>query len=123
MTPGSWVALPGNRVARIVEVDESSNAVLATEPNGEEIDRPLTYARANWKPIAESSILVRRAIDLTGVARQAADDPVGLVVAVIADNGGRAGLSDIRATLTPMPFTPQQFEAWWKNTQRRLSTD
>jgi hypothetical protein len=115
--------LPEGGVAQIVEMDETSKLVLATTPDGREIDRPLSFVEARWKPIGASSILVRRATDSVGVMRQAGDDPVGLIVAAIEDHGGRASLADIRLTLTPTPFSIEEFERWWKNAQRRLADD
>lgn len=121
--PGTWVELPDGGIARIVEIDEANGVVLAATADGHPIDRPAAVAEKRWRPLKDSDLRVQRTLEPDRIARLAADDPVALVVAVISDCGGSAKLGDLRSALTPVPISPEGFETWWKNVQRRLASD
>jgi transcription elongation GreA/GreB family factor len=83
----------------------------------------LAYAAETLRHIPDSHILARKAADPEAVRRQAKEEPVALVRAILGDLGGAATVDRIGAALVPEVFETTAFRKWWGQTQKKLKAD
>jgi transcription elongation GreA/GreB family factor len=85
----------------------------------------LQYAGDNLRVIPPDHFLARKADDLAGVKKMAAEDPVALVSLILQHSEGqRATPAQIAALLIPDAIGGEtEFKRWWDNAKKSLKKD
>ena len=85
----------------------------------------LAYAAETLKSVSPNHLLARKAADLPGVKKLAADDPVQLVRTILANSPQqRATVSQIAALLLPDVLSGDaEFKRWWESAKKLLKKD
>ena len=119
---GDWVELPDLSVAKVSGSSEGTDIVKAEVVTGKTVARPSSYATSRWRRLPEDGLRVAWALRPDDVTREASDDPVGVVVRALRDEGGLASTRDLKGGLQRV-MAASVFAAWWKRTQRKLEDD
>ena len=123
LTPGSYCLHKSWGFGRVAEwsLITSQIHIDFSGRKGHPMQAP--YAAQHLQPIPEDHILARKASDPAAVKSQAAEDPVGLVRAILSDHGGKATPERIANSLIPEVFDAPGFKKWWDSAKKKIKAD
>jgi transcription elongation GreA/GreB family factor len=120
--PGYYARHSGWGLGLIREND--TQAVVIDFPSKPLHRMSLATAQQALQPMAPDDLRVLLVRDPAELKRLAGDDPVTLVLKVLAvHKGGRATGDDIRKQLVPSVLTAAAWPNWWKTTRAKLDAD
>ncbi len=73
--------------------------------------------------VADGSLMARVARDPEIVRQQAHDDPAAVIRSVLETSNGELTLRELRAKLTDLVLTDDEWSKWWQKARPRLVTD
>lgn len=81
------------------------------------------YAAESLTPLAEDHILARKATDIEGLRREAAEDPVALMRCTVKSLGRSATASHIESALSPDLIPTAEWKKWWEGARKKMRQD
>lgn len=123
LAPGTFCQHKDWGFGRVAEWDLLAGSVTVDFASRKGHRMQAGYAAESLKPIPHGHILARRESEPEAVRAQAAEDPLALARAVIADFGGKATAAQITAALTPKPLDAAAFKKWWDAARKKMKTD
>ncbi len=118
--PGLDVDHRHNGIGRILA---NSAETLRIQFPGRTIDLSIEIAQRSLLRLDPHDLRVRLVRDREGLARQAADDPAGLVQAALVTLGGEGGLPDLKRVLIPGAVSAEAWADFWKTATKAMKSD
>jgi transcription elongation factor GreA len=118
--PGLYVDHRHNGIGRVLA---NSTESLRIQFPGRTLDLSIEIAQRSLLRLDPHDLRVRLVHDRDGLARQAADDPAGLVHAALVTLGGEGGLPDLKRALIPGAVGADAWADFWKAASKAMKGD
>ncbi len=123
LPPGTYCFHKSWGFGRITEVNLLLNQVLIDFKTRKGHSMQPQYAAESLAPLAESHILVQKAVRPDEIKALAKDDAVELVRIILRSYGGKATQDQIAQSLEGEIFNAAEFKRWWDTTKKALKKD
>ena len=125
LEPGSYCQHKSWGFGHVSSWDLAGNRILIHFGPKKDHAMQLQYAGDNLKPIPSEHLLARKAADLPGVKKMAADDPAKIVRLILEHSPGhKATPAQIAVLLTPEVVSGEaEFKRWWEGAKKHLKKD
>lgn len=108
---------------RVKKFDAALGRLVVEFAHNPEHAIQLAYAADNLSPVSPEHLEARKATDLAGLQRLAADDPVALMRVVLHSHGRAATAAQIEHALAGSVIPTDQWKRWWENARKLLKKD
>jgi transcription elongation GreA/GreB family factor/arginine repressor len=108
---------------RVKSFDTTLGQIVVSFAHNPSHTMQLAYAAGSLTPVSNEHVEVRKMIDLDGLKRLAADDPIALLRLVLLGLNRSATADRIEATLSGSVVPADHWKKWWENTRKSLKKD
>ena len=125
LEPGAYTQHKSWGFGRVTAWNLDANQILIDFGPKKNHPMQLQYAGDNLRPVPSEHLLARKASDLAGVKKMAADDPAGVVRLILEHSDGqRTTPVQIAALLIPEVLSGEnEFKRWWEAAKKKLKGD
>ncbi len=125
LEPGAYCQHKSWGFGHVSSWDLADNRILIHFGPKKDHAMQLQYAGDNLKPVPAEHLLARKAADLPGVKKMAADDPAAVVRLILEHSPGRRATPvQMAALLTPDVLSGEaEFKRWWEGAKKHLKKD
>ncbi len=110
-------------VGRVKSFDTTLGQIVVAFAHNPSHSMQLAYAADSLVPVSNDHIEVRKLIDIEGLKRLAAADPLALLRVVLLSQHRAATAERIEASLSGSVIPADQWKKWWENARKLLKKD
>lgn len=108
---------------RVTAFDTALQRVVVSFPGKPAHPMQLAYAADSLPPVSPDHLEVRKATDLAGLQKLAADDPVAVLRIALLSHDRAATADQIERALVGSVLPAEQWKRWWENTRKLAKKD
>jgi transcription elongation factor GreA-like protein/transcription elongation GreA/GreB family factor len=121
--PGAFCQHKSWGFGRVKSFDATLGQIVVSFAHNPSHSMQLAYAADSLVPVTNDHIEARKLIDVDGLKQQAAEDPIGLLRAVLLSHNRAATADRIEATLSGSVIPTDQWKKWWETARKLLKKD
>jgi transcription elongation factor GreA len=120
LKPGTFCLHKSWGFGRVAEWNLLLNQIVIDFAGKKGHPMQLQYAAENLTVIPPEHFLARKASDLAGTKKLAADDPIAVVRNLIESHDGSATVAQISEWMIGDVFTEPEWKRWWESAKKRM---